>query len=139
MVVNGDQRRGWTKFLLQLSLYGACFAVAARHGFGLPCFIILLIIAIFVNGLGERRWAHEISAYSVFNRDFRSIPGSTTDLDAQWTGGAVQRSLDAEGESQKVHSEESFRLGGLREEGHIPTRDRARIAAEKRAAESRSL
>ena len=45
--------------------------------FGLVFFIASLIYFIYAS-LGERRWSHEVSAYSVFNKDFRSIGGTLT-------------------------------------------------------------
>lgn len=73
----------------QLCMWGAIVGlqvVAARHGWGLPTFLVLTIVVIVVFGTRDK-WDGEASAYSVFN-DGRRLPGQFTaeQFDAQLRG-----------------------------------------------------
>ncbi|KAG2489953.1 hypothetical protein HYH03_011583 [Edaphochlamys debaryana] len=65
------------RFAIFLAFLAGCVA-ASRVGFG-PVFILLSCIAAIFANLGQRR-AGEMSAYSIFNRGVRRLPGQ---LDAE--------------------------------------------------------
>lgn len=63
--------------------------VSIRHGYGLPTFLVCVMVAIVILGTREK-WDGEVSAYSVFNEDGRRLPGQFTaeQFDAQLRGHA---------------------------------------------------
>lgn len=60
----------WLKFVLWVLLFYIC----AHYEFGLVYFVLSLFYGIFTVGLGQRKEG-EMSAYSVFNKGVKSLPG----------------------------------------------------------------
>ena len=76
MVVNGDASPSWLSRLPFIFAFVAAQALAGHIGFGAPFFCVAAIAWMFTWGTGEKRWAHEASAYSVCNEGGAEIGGT---------------------------------------------------------------
>ena len=112
MVVNGDSQSFFTTYsVLKITVWAGMMYFFAWIEFGLVFFIASVVYCIFAN-LGEKRWSHEVSAYSVFNKDFTSIGGtlSGAQVDGELrSGGAV---VDNQSSSVKQGNKLHFRGPG---------------------------
>ena len=91
MVVQGDRAVSWLDVGVRVfALVGIPTAVASYFGFGLPVFILSSIIQMFTGGTREK-WGGEVSAWSLFNRDGRVLPGTlnAAHIDSEIRHGAM--------------------------------------------------
>ena len=70
-----------TDVALRLLLYALLQALFARLGFGVAFFAVAALYAMFATASEQQRKKGELSAYSVFNKDCRSIEGSISPED----------------------------------------------------------
>lgn len=75
----------WSVVAIKSLLWLTLFVIFVRLEFGAIFFILSLFYFIWKNLSSRRRPAHELSAYSVFNRNFEKLQGtfSAEDYDRQ--------------------------------------------------------
>ena len=91
MVVQGDRAVSWLDVGVRVFAFvGIPTGVASYFGFGLPVFILSAIIQMFTGGTREK-WGGEVSAWSLFNRDGRVLPGTlnAAHIDSEIRHGAM--------------------------------------------------
>jgi hypothetical protein len=77
MVVDGDRTSmSWLQLAAASSIWAIGVWAFDQIGFGMPFAIVTAIALVLTWGLGERRWSHETSAYSVFNKDQQELAGT---------------------------------------------------------------
>jgi hypothetical protein len=70
-----------TDVFLRLMLYALLQALFIRLGFGVAFFAVAALYGMFATASEHQRHKGELSAYSVFNKDCRSIEGSLSPED----------------------------------------------------------
>eukprot|EP00056_Hartaetosiga_gracilis_P001697 m.46962 g.46962 ORF g.46962 m.46962 type:complete len:170 (-) comp10738_c0_seq1:189-698(-) len=83
----------WVDILLRVGLYLVCQYVFAYVGFGVPFFLVSVLVAMYLstNVRWKRRKKGDLSAYSVFNPNFEKLPGEMDGekMARQYTGGGL--------------------------------------------------
>jgi hypothetical protein len=132
MVRNGDVSISWMELGIGAAIWGAGLWAFCSIGFGMPYFILTLIASVLTWGLGERRWSHEVSAYSIFNKDQRELAGTLSARQIE----RELRGVDSQGTNDQYQTSNSFEgTGRSLQSGNVPeNRDvrRDELALKKR-------